>query len=72
MDSGGLEKRIAVLDVIRGFAVFGILLVNMLSFHSPYLYISFDPFSWWDTPADQALYRVTDKGTRSGRQQTST
>lgn len=58
MDSGGLEKRIAVLDVIRGFAVFGILLVNMLSFHSPYLYISFDPFSWWDTPADQALYRV--------------
>jgi uncharacterized protein len=28
-------RRILLLDVIRGIALFGILLVNMRSFHSP-------------------------------------
>lgn len=33
-----LEKdRIISLDIMRGFAILGIFLVNMLSFHSPYL-----------------------------------
>ncbi|EFV78906.1 hypothetical protein HMPREF1013_00790 [Bacillus sp. 2_A_57_CT2] len=54
-----LEKdRIISLDIMRGFAILGIFLVNMLSFHSPYLYI--DPFEWWDSPADKAAYAFID------------
>lgn len=30
------KDRIIIIDVIRGFALFGIFLVNMPSFHSPY------------------------------------
>ncbi|KON89484.1 hypothetical protein AF332_23455 [Sporosarcina globispora] len=54
-----LEKdRIMSLDIMRGFAILGIFLVNMLSFHSPFLYI--DPFEWWDSPADKATYAFID------------
>lgn len=54
-----LEKdRIISLDIMRGFAILGIFLVNMLSFHSPYLYI--DPFVWWDSPADKGAYAFID------------
>ncbi|MFE4524344.1 DUF418 domain-containing protein [Cytobacillus firmus] len=54
-----LEKdRIISLDIMRGFAILGIFLVNMLSFHSPYLYI--DPFEWWDSPADKGTYAFID------------
>ncbi|WP_264736850.1 DUF418 domain-containing protein [Cytobacillus firmus] len=54
-----LEKdRIISLDIMRGFAILGIFLVNMLSFHSPFLYI--DPFEWWDSPADKAAYAFID------------
>lgn len=54
-----LEKdRIISLDIMRGFAILGIFLVNMLSFHSPYLYI--DPFEWWDSPADKGAYAFID------------
>ena len=31
------KDRIITIDVIRGFALFGIFLVNMPAFHSPYL-----------------------------------
>lgn len=34
-------KRIHELDALRGFALFGILLVNMLIFHAPFAYYSF-------------------------------
>ena|SRR6266480_832333 len=30
------ENRIIVIDVLRGFAIFGILIVNMLYFSGPY------------------------------------
>lgn len=49
-------ERIMSLDIIRGFAILGIFLVNMLSFHSPILYL--DPLTWWDSPLDQGIYKV--------------
>ncbi|MGM0971730.1 MAG: DUF418 domain-containing protein [Bacillota bacterium] len=52
------KDRIISLDIMRGFAILGIFLVNMLSFHSPYLYI--DPFEWWDSPADKGTYAFID------------
>lgn len=48
------KNRIISLDMMRGFAILGIFLVNMLSFHSPLLYI--DPFSRWEGEADNAIY----------------
>ena len=42
------NNRILALDVIRGFALFGILIVNMMSFHSPFLYLN--PLKWWTAP----------------------
>ena len=52
------QKRIVSLDVMRGFAILGIFLVNMLSFHSPLLYI--DPLKWWQDPLDQGIYVFID------------
>ena len=52
------KNRILYLDVLRGFSLLGILLVNMLSFHSPYLYI--DPYKYWSKPAERSLYIVID------------
>ncbi|QPC46032.1 DUF418 domain-containing protein [Mangrovibacillus cuniculi] len=40
------NTRIEVVDQLRGFALLGIFLVNMLSFHSPIQYI--EPFTWWE------------------------
>lgn len=46
-----LHERIEAIDLMRGFALLGILLINMPTFHSPFSYI--DPYSWfagkWDT-----------------------
>ena len=52
------QKRLFSLDVMRGFAILGIFLVNMLSFHTPFLYI--DPLKWWKDPLDQGLYVFID------------
>lgn len=38
-------KRIPSLDVLRGFSLLGILLVNMIGFHSPFGY--YNPYEWW-------------------------
>lgn len=57
MNSFG-KNRIISLDMMRGFAILGIFLVNMLSFHSPILYI--DPLSWWENPLDKVIYSVID------------
>ncbi len=54
----GNSERIISLDVIRGFSLLGIFVVNMISFHSPFLYL--DPYSWWHTPGDRALYPWID------------
>lgn len=52
------KNRIVSLDMMRGFAILGIFLVNMLSFHSPFLYI--DPLQWWQDPLDQGVYVFID------------
>lgn len=49
-------ERIISLDIIRGFAILGIFIVNMLSFHSPIMYM--DPLTWWDSPLDHGTYKV--------------
>ena len=52
------KNRIASLDMMRGFAILGIFLVNMLSFHSPLLYI--EPLEWWRDPLDRGIYMFID------------
>ncbi|MBW3112007.1 DUF418 domain-containing protein [Bacillus sp. MCCB 382] len=51
-------ERIVSLDVIRGFSLLGIIIINMISFHSPFLYL--DPYTWWKTPEDVTLYPWID------------
>lgn len=41
----GSADRILTLDVLRGFSLLGILLVNMISFHSPLSY--YNPYEWF-------------------------
>ena len=52
------HNRILSLDMMRGIAILGIFLVNMLSFHSPFLYI--EPLKWWKDPLDQGIYMFID------------
>ena len=52
------KRRIVSLDMMRGFAILGIYFVNMLSFHSPLLYI--EPLEWWEEPLDQGIYIFID------------
>ena len=45
-------ERIKIVDIVRGFAVFGILVVNMAWFNSPvYLYVM--DVHWWTGTADR-------------------
>jgi len=53
-----LGNRIEALDMLRGFALLGIFIANMLVFHSPYLYM--DPYSWFSTPGDMATFKWVD------------
>lgn len=46
------------LDSLRGLALLGIFLVNMISFHSPYFY--YDPYEWWKEQGDFSHYRWID------------
>ncbi|MGM0846815.1 MAG: DUF418 domain-containing protein [Bacillota bacterium] len=52
------KERLFSLDVIRGFSLLGIFIINMISFHSPFLYV--DHYSWWSSPADQQLFPWID------------
>jgi uncharacterized protein len=52
------QKRILVVDVIRGIALFGILMVNMMSFLSPILYVN--PLQWWTATSDHFTYMMID------------
>jgi len=42
--------RIEIIDIIRGFAILGIFLVNMGDFHSPWLYLEVGKL--WTSPID--------------------
>jgi uncharacterized protein len=54
-----LEKeRINSIDTMRGFAILGIFLTNMLDFHSPMLYLN--PYVWWSSKSDQTIYSFID------------
>jgi uncharacterized protein len=57
------QNRILVLDVLRGIALFGILMVNMMSFLSPILY--FNPLQWWTSTGDHLTYLMIDLFFRS-------
>lgn len=50
--------RIEGLDFLRGIALLGIFIANMLTFHSPYIYM--DPYSWFTAPSDAASFKMID------------
>lgn len=50
--------RLKEIDSIRGMAIFGIFLVNMLDFHSPAMYISLD--NWWKDSLDRFVLVFID------------
>jgi uncharacterized protein len=52
------NERINSIDTMRGFAILGIFLTNMLAFHSPMLYLN--PYVWWSTKSDQTIYSFID------------
>ena len=43
---------------MRGFALLGIFIANMLLFHTPYLYL--DPYSWFSSYSDEMTFRWID------------
>lgn len=53
-----VKERVISIDVMRGFALLGIFIVNMLFFHSPYIYIN--PYTWFHIPDDYAAYKGID------------
>jgi uncharacterized protein len=52
------QARIHSIDAMRGFAILGIFLTNMIDFHSPMLYLN--PQIWWSSKADQTIYNLID------------
>ena len=54
----GVNERIISIDVMRGFALLGIFVVNMLFFHTPYIYIN--PYAWYQNPSDYETYKMID------------
>ncbi len=57
LESENTMERIQTLDVLRGFSLLGILLVNMIAFHSPYTY--YNPYDWWEY-GDLTVYTWLD------------
>lgn len=53
-----LSERVDGLDFLRGIALLGIFIANMLHFHSPSQYI--DPYTWYSVPSDQAAFHFID------------
>ncbi|AXH98495.1 DUF418 domain-containing protein [Sporosarcina sp. PTS2304] len=53
-----LAERVDGLDFLRGIALLGIFIANMIHFHSPYAYM--DPYSWFSAPGEQATFRFID------------
>lgn len=53
-----LTERVEALDFLRGIALLGILIANMLHFHSPYAYM--DPYSWFTIPHEQSMFHFID------------
>ena len=53
-----LNERVKAIDLMRGFALLGILIINMLAFHSPLSYI--DPYKWFNGSLNEGIYMVID------------
>ena len=53
-----LNERIEAIDLMRGVSLLGILLVNMLAFHSPLSYIN--PYSWFSGSPNAEVYGFID------------
>ncbi|TQR20243.1 DUF418 domain-containing protein [Psychrobacillus vulpis] len=53
-----VKERVISIDVMRGFALLGIFIVNMLFFHSPYIY--FNPYTWFHIPGDFETFKWID------------
>ena len=56
MHSVSRSERLTVIDLLRGVAILGILLVNMIDFHTPFLYLQAD---YW-SGADYITYALVD------------
>ncbi|MCD8501463.1 MAG: hypothetical protein LRY71_07025 [Bacillaceae bacterium] len=52
------QERIETLDIIRGFALFGIFIVNMLFFHSPKMFLSVTGESLWESTATNVTSQI--------------
>ncbi|MBD1381988.1 DUF418 domain-containing protein [Metabacillus arenae] len=47
------QERVRELDIIRGFALLGILAANMSFFSTPGVYLLMTEVEWWNSPWDQ-------------------
>lgn len=55
----GTQERVATLDILRGFSLLGILLVNMFGFYLPMPHIA-DLSSWFNAAQDIILQQLLD------------
>lgn len=55
----GMQERIATIDILRGFSLLGILLVNMFGFYLPMPHIS-DLSNWFTEAQDIILQQLLD------------
>lgn len=55
----GVQERIATLDILRGFSLLGILLVNMFGFYLPMPHIA-DLSNWFTSAQDIILQQLLD------------
>jgi len=58
MKPTGVNERVISIDVMRGFALLGIFVVNMLFFHTPYIYVN--PYTWYQNPSDYETFKMID------------
>lgn len=53
-----IKERVVALDMMRGFSLLGIFIVNMLVFHTPYYYIN--PYTWYTDLTDADVFQGID------------
>lgn len=53
-----LQERVIAIDMMRGFSLLGIFIVNMLAFHSPYYYIN--PYTLYTDLSDKDTFQWID------------
>lgn len=53
-----LNERVEAIDIMRGFSLLGILIINMLTFHSPLSYVN--PYTYFTRPYDSEIYGFID------------